>query len=74
MQAGFSNTDALFAATRDAALLLGADSLGALVPGRKADLVILARDPVADISNLRSIQQVMVRGHLMSTDSLRRHW
>jgi imidazolonepropionase-like amidohydrolase len=74
VQAGFSNTDALFAATRDAALLLGADSLGALVPGRKADLVILSRDPVADISNLRSIQQVMVRGHLMSTDSLRRHW
>jgi imidazolonepropionase-like amidohydrolase len=74
VQAGFSNTDALFAATRDAALLLGADSLGALVAGHKADLVILARDPVADISNLRSIQQVMVRGHLMSTDSLRRHW
>lgn len=74
VQAGFSNTDALFAATRDAALLLGADSLGALVPGRKADLVILARDPVADIGNLRTIQQVMVRGHLMSTDSLRRHW
>ena len=74
VQAGFSNTDALFAATRDAALLLGADSLGALVPGRKADLIILARDPVADIGNLRSIQQVMVRGHLMSTDSLRSHW
>lgn len=74
VQAGFSNTDALFSATRDAALLLGADSLGALVPGRKADLIILARDPVTDIANLRSIEQVMVRGHLMSTDSLRRHW
>ena len=74
VQAGFSNTDALFAATRDAALLLGADSLGALVPGRKADLIILARDPLTDIGNLRSIQQVMVRGHLMSTDSLRSHW
>ncbi len=74
VQAGFSNTDALFSATRDAALLLGADSLGALVPGRKADLIILARDPLADIGNLRSIQQVMVRGHLMSTDSLRSHW
>ena len=74
VQAGFSNTDALFAATRDAALLLGADSLGALVPGRKADLLILDRDPIAGIGNLRSIQQVMVRGHLMSTDSLRSHW
>ncbi len=74
VQAGFSNSDALFAATRDAALLLGADSLGALVPGRKADLLILDRDPIVDIGNLRSIQQVMVRGHLMSTDSLRSHW
>ncbi len=74
VQAGFSNTDALFAATRDAAILLGADSLGALVPGRKADLVILSRDPMASIGNLRSIEQVMVRGHLMSTDSLRSHW
>jgi imidazolonepropionase-like amidohydrolase len=74
VQAGFSNTDALFAATRDAALLLGADSLGAIVPGRKADLIILARDPIVDIGNLRTIRQVMVRGHLMSTDSLRRHW
>ncbi len=71
---GFSTTDALFAATRDAALLLGADSLGVLAAGRKADLIVLARDPVADISNLRSIEQVMVRGHLMSTDSLRRNW
>jgi imidazolonepropionase-like amidohydrolase len=74
VQAGFSTTDALFSATRDAALLLGADSLGALVPGRKADLLILGKDPQADIANLRTIQQVMVRGHLMSTDSLRRHW
>ncbi len=74
VHAGFSNADALFAATRDAALLLGADSLGALVPGRKADLLILDRDPIVDIGNLRSIQQVMVRGHLMSTDSLRSHW
>ena len=72
--AGFSNADALFAATRDAALLLGADSLGSLAPGRKADLVILGQDPMADIANLRSIEQVMVRGHLMSTDSIIKNW
>jgi imidazolonepropionase-like amidohydrolase len=72
--AGFSPADALLAATREAAILLNADSLGAIVPGRKADLIILTRDPLADIGNLRSITQVMVRGHLMSTDSLRSHW
>jgi imidazolonepropionase-like amidohydrolase len=71
---GFTPGDALLAATRDAALLLGADSLGALVPGRKADLVILGADPTASISNLRQVEQVMVRGHLMPADSLRRRW
>lgn len=71
---GFTPADALLAATRDAALLLGADSLGALVPGRKADLVILGADPTASVSNLRQVEQVMVRGHLMPADSLRRRW
>jgi imidazolonepropionase-like amidohydrolase len=71
---GFTPTDALLAATRDAATLLGADSLGALVQGRMADLVILGRDPTSDISNLRSVEQIMVRGHLMSADSLRQRW
>jgi imidazolonepropionase-like amidohydrolase len=71
---GFTPTDALLAATRDAALLVGADSLGTLVPGRKADLVILGADPTADIANLRQVEQVMVRGHLMPADSLRRRW
>ena len=51
-----------------------ADSLGALVQGRKADLIVLSRDPTVDIANLRTVEQVMVRGHLMSADSLRRHW
>lgn len=71
---GFTPAEALMAATRDAALLLGADSLGAIVPGRKADLVILGADPLASISNLRQVEQVMVRGHLMPADSLRRRW
>ncbi len=71
---GFTPAQALHAATRDAALLLGADSLGALVPGRKADLVILGADPMDNIANLRQVEQVMVRGHLMPVDSLRRRW
>ena len=74
VQVGFTPADALLAATRDAAALLNADSLGALVQGRKADLIVLARDPTVDITNLRTVEQVMVRGHLMPVDSLRRHW
>lgn len=72
--AGFMPVDALLAATRDAARLLGADSVGVIAPGRKADLVVLSADPTADIRNLRRIEQVMVRGQLLPIDSLRRQY
>jgi len=72
--AGLSPAEALAAATRDAAALLGADSLGTLVPGKAADLVILSRDPLADIRNTRSVTRVMVRGQLILADSIRRLW
>jgi imidazolonepropionase-like amidohydrolase len=74
VRAGLSPTDALRAATRDAALLLGADSLGTLAVGKVADIVVLARDPLADIRNTRSVTRVMVRGQLFSADSIRATW
>ncbi len=72
--AGLTPAEALRAATRDAAALLGADSLGTLVPGKAADLVILSRDPLADIRNTRSVTRVMVRGQLILADSIRNRW
>ncbi len=72
--AGLTPAEALRAATRDAAALLGADSLGTLVPGKAADLVILSRDPLADIRNTRAVSRVMVRGQLILADSIRRRW
>jgi imidazolonepropionase-like amidohydrolase len=47
------------------------DSLGLIAPGKAADLVILQKDPLADIRNTRSIQAVMSRGRLYRPDSLR---
>jgi imidazolonepropionase-like amidohydrolase len=72
--AGLSPRDALLAATRNGALLLGVDSLGLIAPGKAADLVVLSRDPLADIGNTLAIEQVMSRGVLLSPDSLRRSW
>ncbi|HZI77586.1 MAG TPA: amidohydrolase family protein, partial [Gemmatimonadales bacterium] len=69
--AGLSPREALRAATRNAAVLLGVDSLGLIAPGKAADLVILQKDPLADIRNTRSIQAVMSRGRLYRPDSLR---
>ena len=74
VSAGFLPSDALYAATRDAARLLGADSVGTLAVGRKADLAVLGADPLLDIRNLETVEQVMLRGHLLASDSLRKHF
>jgi imidazolonepropionase-like amidohydrolase len=48
--------------------------VGTLAVGRKADLVILGADPLLDIRNLGTVEQVMLRGHLLPSDSLRKHY
>jgi len=55
-------------------VLLGVDSLGLLAPGKAADLVVLTKDPLADIRNSRAIQSVMIRGRLLDADSIRATW
>ncbi|MFL5515450.1 MAG: amidohydrolase family protein, partial [Gemmatimonadales bacterium] len=72
--AGFSPRDALLAATRNGALLLGVDSLGLIAPGKVADLVVLTKDPLSDIRNTLAIDRVMSRGILLSADSIRKAW
>ena len=70
VNAGLTPADAIATATRNAAQLLGADSLGLIQPGKVADLVVLTADPLKDIRNTRSVDQVMVRGQLYTVDSL----
>jgi imidazolonepropionase-like amidohydrolase len=72
--AGLTPRDALQAATRNGALLLGVDSLGLIAPGKVADLVVLTRDPLVDIRNALAIDRVMSRGVLLSADSIRKAW
>jgi imidazolonepropionase-like amidohydrolase len=72
--AGLTPREALRAATRNAAVLLGVDSLGLLAPGKVADLLVLSKDPLADIRNTRSIEAVMSRGRLLDADSIRATW
>jgi imidazolonepropionase-like amidohydrolase len=74
VEAGLTPSDALVAATRNGALLLGVDSLGIIAPGKVADLLILTRDPLADIRNTLAIEGVMTRGRLLSPDSIRASW
>lgn len=72
--AGFTPIEAITAATRHAAQVLAADSIGMVAPGKVADLVVLNRSPAEDITATRDIAWVMVRGRLLKPDSLRAEW
>ena len=72
--AGLTPKDAFLAATRDAARLLNADSLGVLRPGGLADFVVLGGDPTQDIANTRKIERVVQFGVEHTPDQLRRDW
>jgi imidazolonepropionase-like amidohydrolase len=61
-RAGFTPLEAITAATLNSAIALGSSAtLGSVVPGKMADLVVLNANPVDDIRNTRRIAFV-VRG------------
>ena len=65
VDAGLSPLAALQAATRNAAQFMGQlDHRGTIEVGKTADLVLLDKDPLADIHNTRSIQAVVLGGKL----------
>jgi len=74
VEAGLTPSDAIMAATRNGAQLIGVDSIGTLIAGQVADLVILTANPLENIENTRKIDRVMVRGLLLRADSIRAHW
>jgi imidazolonepropionase-like amidohydrolase len=60
---GMSPAEAIHAATRNAADLLGlADTIGALEPGKQADLIAVRGDPLADVRVLKRVEFVMKGG------------
>jgi hypothetical protein len=69
--AGLSPAEALRAATLSPALFFhAADTLGTIEPGRRADLVLLDRDPLAEIHNTRWIRAVVLEGRLFRREAL----
>jgi imidazolonepropionase-like amidohydrolase len=62
VDAGMTPEQALVAATRRAAEYLHLDDRGSLVPGKRADLLVLDASPLDDIVNTRRISRVFVGG------------
>lgn len=63
VECGFTPMEALVAATRNGARLIGIeDHVGTVEPGKIADLLILSDDPLADIENIRRIEWVIQYG------------
>jgi imidazolonepropionase-like amidohydrolase len=60
--AGLTPAQAIDAATRRAAMFLGAEDLGTLEPSKWADFVVLDANPLTDIRNSRTIRAVYVGG------------
>lgn len=68
---GFTPMEALVAATRHPAEYFGVQrELGTITPGKRADLVLLSRDPLSDIRNTRSIEAVVANGRLLMGPAL----
>jgi imidazolonepropionase-like amidohydrolase len=69
--AGLSPSAALRAATLEPARWLRAtDTLGTIARGRRADVVLLDADPLADIRNTTRIRTVIADGRLLERAAL----
>lgn len=70
VRAGLSPMEAIVAATAAPARAFGRDDLGTLQVGRRADVVILDADPLADIRSTRRIAAVMTAGEYLDRPAL----
>ncbi|MHB8530382.1 MAG: amidohydrolase family protein [Caulobacteraceae bacterium] len=72
---GMTPREVLRAATMGSAEAIGRNGeIGSLAPGKFADLVILTKNPLADIDNTLSIRAVMKGGRLYDADTLAELW
>lgn len=70
-QGGFTNMQVLEAATIHGAEYIGMDAyLGSIEKGKLADLLIIDKDPLADIQNIHFVSYTMVNGRLYDTATM----
>ena len=74
VKAGLTPAQAIVAATRNAAGILGLDQLGTIAAGKSADFLVLDANPLDDIANTRRIARVYLRGAEIDRAALMARW
>lgn len=65
--------DVIYAITVNAAEIVGwQDRIGAIEPGKFADIVAVAGDPLADVTELQRVRFVMKDGRVIRNDLMSR--
>lgn len=73
VQHGMTPAQALAAATREAADLLGLDAeIGSIEAGKRADLIAVAGNPLKDLATLKDVRWVMTAGQVFDPAADRR--
>lgn len=71
VELGMTPSQALVAATRTGAIASqGLDEYGTLEVGKRADVLLLDADPLADITNIRKLSMVMKDGRVIDRERL----
>jgi imidazolonepropionase-like amidohydrolase len=71
VEAGFTPMEAIQAATIVPARVMHLDKeLGTIEKGKRADLILLTADPLADIHNSRQVEYVITNGAMYHTSEL----
>lgn len=70
VRAGMTPLEALRAATLAPARAWKLDDAGSLAPGKHADLVLVARDPRADLAALRDVEGIVLAGKWIPRETL----
>ena len=74
VDAGLTPAEAIESATSRPAVRLGLDDIGLLTAGRSADFIVLNASPLDDISNIRSIDDVFMKGARLDREAMRAEW
>ena len=70
-EVGLPPYEVLFSATRAAAEHLGTpEAFGTVIPGRRADLLLVRDNPLEDVGHVAGIEGVVIRGRWFSAEDL----